>query len=76
MLWRLVRITVRSTDPSEVFDFPFLDPLLLGIRAAISPTLSPSFSGLGATSLSEDLFIVPPDKRTFQLTGLLFIHSR
>src|SRR5579862_8446456 len=48
---RLVKMTLRSRDPSVVLDFPLLFARLGG-----------RFSVLGATSLSADLFIASPEQ--------------
>src|ERR1700730_12823484 len=65
MLCKLVRMTVRSKDPSASFCFPSLDfpPLFFAMVGGRFPVL------LGAVSLSEDLFIVSPEKRSTSNQG-------
>src|SRR5450759_3044353 len=59
MLCRLVSMTVRSRDPSEFFDFPWLDfPLFFAMVGGRFP------GPLGAISLGPALFIVSPKKRS------------
>jgi hypothetical protein len=64
MLCRLVRMTVKSRDPSGFFAFPLLDfPFFFAMLAGGVPVPS------GAISLSEALFMVSPEKRSTSNQG-------
>src|SRR6266567_5147170 len=55
--WRLVKMTVRSREPSAVLDFPLFFPLVL---ARVAGRFSVR---LGATWLSADLFMASPEQQ-------------